>query len=232
MDEFKYVGSELDLFAAVRNWKSYWSSKITPFICGDVLEVGAGIGSNTKFLDQRPRRRWVCLEPDESLIEQIPNNLDTQPGKIEIVCGTLQCLESERFDTIIYIDVLEHIRDDKDELAKASSILREHGRIIVLSPAHQALYTPFDATIGHFRRYNSTTLRALTPADLQMERIFYLDSAGMILSFANRMFLNQSMPTRQQLSFWDRCIIPVSRVLDPLLFGSLGKSIVAIWKKA
>ena len=233
MDEFKYVGSELDLFAGVRNWKSYWSGKIRPFIRGDVLEVGAGIGSNTEFLDRSPRGRWVCLEPDENLIAQMRNNLaKTRSGKTDIVCGTVQSLGSEPFDTIIYIDVLEHIENDKAELEKALSILSDGGRIIVLSPAHQFLFTPFDAAIGHFRRYNTTTLRALSPSGLQLERIFYLDSAGMILSLANRLLLKQSMPTRQQLGFWDRCVIPVSRIMDPLLFGSLGKSIVAIWKRA
>jgi hypothetical protein len=51
MSDFSYVGSELELFAAVGNWKTYWSRQIRPFITGDVIEVGAGIGSNTPFLD-------------------------------------------------------------------------------------------------------------------------------------------------------------------------------------
>jgi hypothetical protein len=52
MNEFKYVGSELDLFATVCNWNAYWSQQIRPFLRGDILEVGAGIGSNTRFLDR------------------------------------------------------------------------------------------------------------------------------------------------------------------------------------
>ena len=47
MNEFKYCGSELELFAAARNWKGYWSQQVKPFLRGDILEVGAGIGSNT-----------------------------------------------------------------------------------------------------------------------------------------------------------------------------------------
>ena len=67
MSEFKYVGSELDLFAAALNWKTYWSRQIRPFLKGDILEVGAGIGSNTRFLDPGNAGRWVCLEPDPEL---------------------------------------------------------------------------------------------------------------------------------------------------------------------
>ena len=232
MGEFKYVGSELDLFAAVHNWKSYWSGKIRPFIQGDVLEIGAGIGSNTVFLDRVPRRRWVCLEPDESLLAQIRDNVQQARSEpVEVVCGTLQSVQSERFDTLIYIDVLEHIENDQAELELAASMLRDGGRIIVLSPAHQFLFTAFDSAIGHFRRYDTTMMRTLTPSTVCLDRLFYLDSAGMMLSLANRMLLKQSMPTQQQLGFWDRCVIPFSRALDPLLFGSFGKSIVAIWKK-
>ena len=233
MTDFKYVGSELELFAAVHNWKSYWSSQIRPFIGGDVLEVGAGIGSNTPFLDPGGDRNWVCLEPDSRLVTQLTQAQEqSQNGRQrEVVSGTLQDLDpSQKFDTIIYIDVLEHIENDREELERAKSRLRPGGRIIVLSPAHQRLFTPFDSAIGHYRRYNRAMLRNISPPSLRLERLMYLDSAGLVLSVANLLLLRQSMPTRAQLRIWDRWIIPVSRVLDPCLFNSVGKSIVGIWK--
>ncbi len=110
--DFTYAGSELELFAAACNWKSYWSRQIRPFIAGDVIEVGAGIGSNTAFLDPGGNERWVCLEPDPLLIAQLTKNLKqtTARRRYETVCGTLQTLDAgQRFHTIIYIDVLEHI---------------------------------------------------------------------------------------------------------------------------
>jgi SAM-dependent methyltransferase len=233
MAGFKYVGSELELFSAVHNWKAYWSSRILPFVSGDTVEVGAGIGANTPYLDRKGEARWVCLEPDADLTAQLAINLER--GKIrekyEIVCGTLQDLGPDQFDTILYIDVLEHIEDDRQELANAAARLRSGGRIIVLSPAHQRLFTPFDAAIGHFRRYNRRMLRAITPSSLRLEQLYYLDSAGLLLSSANLLLLRQSMPTKTQLAFWDRCIIPVSRILDPCLFRSMGKSIVGIWRR-
>jgi SAM-dependent methyltransferase len=233
MSEFKYVGSELDLFAAARNWKAYWSREIQPFLTGDILEVGAGIGSNTRLLDPGGDGRWVCLEPDPELIAQLLKNVsETQPRRTyETVCGTLTSLAGQEFDTIIYIDVLEHIENDREELMRAASHLRPSGRLIVLSPAHQRLFSPFDAAIGHFRRYNGPMLRRISPASLRLERMRYLDCAGLILSAANRLFLRQSMPTRAQLRFWDQRIVPVSRVLDRLFFFGLGKTIIAVWSK-
>lgn len=234
MSEFKYVGSELDLFAEVWNWKSYWSQQIRPFLTGDVLEVGAGIGSNTELLlDSGGAGRWVCLEPDPQLVARLEQKLRSTKSHrtYEAVCGTLQTLNSQQFDTIIYIDVLEHIEKDREELNAAASHLRPGGRLIVLSPSHQRLFTPFDAAIGHFRRYNRPMLRAISPASLRLERIRYLDCVGMLASTANLLFLRQSMPTKTQLRFWDGWLVPVSRVVDRLFLYSVGKSIIAIWRK-
>src|SRR5262245_51485780 len=104
MSELRYVGSELDLFAAVLNWKAYWSREIKPFIRGDILEVGAGIGSNTRLLDPGGVGRWVCLEPDPELNRQLANHSrQLKPGReYEIVCGTVGSLGDQQFDTIIY----------------------------------------------------------------------------------------------------------------------------------
>ncbi len=233
MSNFKYVGSELDLFAAAYNWKSYWSNRVRPFISGDVLEVGAGIGSNTPYLNRGGYGRWVCLEPDPALSAQLELNLrqTNLTARCEILCGTVQRLEGRQFDTIIYIDVLEHIENDGQELESAATLLRPGGRLIVLSPAHQQLFTPFDAAIGHFRRYDRSMLRGISPPALGLQYVWYLDSAGLALSLGNRCFLRQSMPTKAQLRFWDKYIIPISQVSDRCLLGLVGKSILAIWRR-
>jgi SAM-dependent methyltransferase len=233
MTEFKYPGSELELFAAAINWKTYWSQQIRPFIRGDILEVGAGIGSNTSILDPGGAGRWLCLEPDPDLFACLVQALEKAGGRrtYEFVSGTLRTLKGQQFDAIIYVDVLEHIEDDWDELNRAASCLRSRGHLIVLSPAHQCLFTPFDAAIGHVRRYNRATLQRISPPGLSLVRLRYLDSLGLIASTANLLLLRQSMPTKVQLGFWDHWIVPVSQVLDPCLRYNVGKSIVAVWCK-
>lgn len=234
MTTFEYQGTELDLFAQAVNWKRYFSAMLQPYLTGHVLEVGAGFGGVTQWLLHETAREWTCLEPDGRLAEQIEGRLADHPlrDRVRVVCGQLSSVEeSVSYDAIVYIDVLEHIEDDRAELRRAASMLRPGGRIIVLSPAYNWLYTPFDQALGHFRRYTAASLTAAGPPHLRLERIFYLDSVGVITSIANKLLLRQSSPTIGQIRFWDTKLIPLSRVLDPLLRFRIGRSVIAIWSK-
>jgi len=230
--DFTYVGSELDLFARASNWKKYWVGCVRPYIRGRVLEIGAGIGSNTVAL-AHAGDDWTCLEPDARLVERLGRRLSEHGLTVRVIHGTTANIQSRgQYDCAIYIDVLEHIEDDHRELAHAAALLRPGGRLIVLAPAHQFLFSPFDASIGHFRRYSRGTLLAAAPPALDVERTFYLDSVGAVASAVNRLALRQSMPTAGQLRFWDGVLVRASRVLDPVLRYRVGKSVVAVWRRA
>lgn len=232
---YSYEGSELDLFAEAKNWKRYWSSKMRPFVTGNVLEVGAGVGSNAPWLLNENCQTWTALEPDAALATRLSATLSALPTSVprSVVIGTVPTLpEQSRFNSIVYIDVLEHILDDRAELVHASSVLESGGYVIVLAPAHQWLFTPFDAAVGHWRRYTRKSLLALAPPALRSERAIYVDAAGILASLGNRLLLRKSGPTAQQLLTWDRLLVPVSRLIDPLFFWHLGKSVLAIWRKS
>ena len=234
--DLPYVGNELELFAHARNWKQYWSSVVGPCLRGGVLEVGAGLGANTKLLRSHATnvRRWVCLEPDSRLLEQLRASL-AGSGNIEPQLGTVESLPAgEQFDAILYIDVLEHIQDDAAEIRRAAVHLRKGGHLIVLSPAHPWLFSPFDRAIGHYRRYTRKSLAAVAAGvgTLRLERCWYLDGCGLFASAANRVLLRQSLPTVSQILFWDRMLVPMSRFVDPVLLHRFGKSVLAIWKRA
>ncbi|HEY9852986.1 MAG TPA: class I SAM-dependent methyltransferase [Leptolyngbyaceae cyanobacterium] len=234
MTHYTYVGSELELFRYASNWKSYYSSIIQPYLADEVLEVGAGIGSTTQVICQGKQKRWVCLEPDVVLADQLKTLIFNQqlPKCCELKTGTLTDLSnSDTYDTIIYIDVLEHIKDDTEELKSAIKHLKKDGVLIVLSPAHQWLFTPFDKAIGHYRRYNKNTLSKVIPDDLKCQRMIYLDSVGVIASMANRFLLKSKMPTIKQIKLWDRKMVPLSQKIDPLIQYSIGKTIIGIWQK-
>ncbi|HTT64509.1 MAG TPA: class I SAM-dependent methyltransferase [Bryobacteraceae bacterium] len=229
MSQLAYAGRELTLFEKARRWKDYWRGHILPFVHGDVLEVGAGIGANTWALRGLPCRRWVCLEPDPALASQVA--LPT--SRHELFVGTVADLDPRhKFDAILYLDVIEHIEDDRTELGRAAALLAPGGSIIVLAPAHACLYTAFDRAIGHFRRYNTQTLRAIAPPGLRERKLIYLDSCGALASLSNRVLLRSAMPTERQILTWDRFLVPCSRRLDPLLGHKAGKSVLGVWAAA
>jgi SAM-dependent methyltransferase len=230
--EYRYPGDELRLFGRTENWKRYWSGHVGPFVRGNVLEVGAGLGHNTRLLSTLEYSKWVCLEPDSRYCAELDRAL-VRGRSIDVVSGTVGDLPPEiRFDTVLYLDVLEHIEDDRSEVELACRHLSAGGSLIVLAPAHRWLHSPFDESVGHFRRYSERTLRDVVPEEMTPVLVHYHDAAGIMASMGNRLVLRRRMPTEQQVRLWDRFLVPVSCHIDKVLGYRVGKSIVGVWKKA
>ena len=232
----RYVGSELELFALATNWKAYIRSELGAFVRGRVLEVGAGIGETTRSLISGHEDSWTCLEPDGNLAQHITASLGNKPFSQnlvpEVIVGKIDhpaC--GPEFNTILYIDVLEHIAKDELEIQKAVQKLTKNGILIVLAPAHQFLFTSFDHTIGHYRRYSKHQLKQISPPQIRLLRVRYLDSAGCLASLGNKYMLKAGIPSRNQILFWDKILVPLSRLLDPLFGHKIGKSIYMVGQK-
>jgi len=231
-EPFKYEGDELVLFQHARHWKNYFSSRIKPLIKGTVLEVGAGIGATTPLLNDGRSPAWLLLEPDPEMSSTLLAKIDKKelPSNCRVHTGTIDQV-SPGFDTIIYIDVLEHIEQDAEELKKAAALLNPGGHLLLLSPAFPYLYNPFDKAIGHYRRYTKKMLRAITPPGLQLTSTRYYDSVGYFAALVNKLFLRKKYPTQKQVLFWDNWMVPVSRLTDNIFFHRFGKSIIGTWQK-
>ncbi len=229
-----YIGNELELFEHANHWKNYWGSFVRPYLKGDVLEVGSGIGGTTKLLCDGSQNSWTCLEPDPKLHEKtvLLKKEGVLPAICQAHCATLSEMEKTKlFDCIIYIDVIEHIENDQAELERAYSHLKIGGHLVILVPAHQYLYSPFDKAIGHFRRYNKSMLKAVVPTELMLQKLYYLDSVGFAASLANKMLLSQSYPTLKQIKLWNNLMVPISKISDTILGFSFGKSVLGVWEK-
>ena len=235
MPDSSYIGSELEIFKYAVNWKKYYGGLMRPFLGAEVLEVGAGIGATTEVLISDKQKSWVCLEPDSSLVEEIVKKISD--GKLPPICdarvGDISCLKpDEVFDSVIYVDVLEHVENDREEITRSARHVRPGGHMIILAPAHQYLYTAFDKAIGHYRRYSRTSLDdVMSETGMQLVKSMYLDSVGTLASLANKLLLRSSMPSKQQILFWDKFLIPGSWVFDRVFIYRVGKSILSIWKR-
>ncbi len=227
---FEYSGNELETFALAKNWRKYWMGMVRGFLGSEVLEVGAGIGTITAGL-RKPEMKWVALEPDNEMFQVLEKEFQNVDSGVAVFGKTLSEYSGiQKFDSVLYFDVLEHIEHDSREVELACSKLNPNGYLIILVPAHQSLFSPFDTEIGHFRRYDRDSLCLLKPKNMNQVLSRYLDSGGYFLSWANSKFLAQSAPTTTQIRFWDSLVIPVSRLVDRLLGFRFGKSLLIVWQ--
>jgi protein-L-isoaspartate O-methyltransferase len=236
-----YIGDELELFSHAKNWKNYWGSKVKPYLGKRVLEVGAGLGGTTQYLHNAHAEtieKWTCLEPDATLAKAIEQKISNKTiPACDVIVSTLDTLnkynnfDKKLYNSILYIDVIEHIEHDAAELSHTLEYLETGGYLIILVPAHQYLYSPFDKSIGHYRRYSRSMLEKIIPAGYDIIQSEYLDALGLGTSLANKWFLKQDYPTLPQILFWDKYVVTTSTFIDKLLFHNVGKSVLLIARK-
>ena len=237
MNNFKYQGSELEVFKFAKNWKNYYKSLLVGHLSNDsIIEIGSGIGEMTKCL--RPLSAssvWICVEPDKSnssVIKKLIFNEELD-ANIEVFTGTLEDFDSKdrKFESILFIDSLEHIENDKKALKDASMLLKPNGKIIIIAPVHNSIYSEFDKNIGHYRRYNKQMIRDIIPIDTREIVFKYIDSIGFFLNLTNKYMIKSQNPKLNQILFWDRCIVPISKLVDRIINYSFGKYLIVILKK-
>ena len=232
-NEFSYEGRDLETMAILLRYYRWILEMFSPYLSGHAVEFGAGQGTISEILLPRIDKLDL-IEPSANLFEVLRQKFDGNE-RIALFDSTLEdhlkdAAPASR-DVAILVNVLEHIEDDRQEVTRAAALLNPGGRLIVMSPAHQGLFSPLDEAAGHFRRYSRAGLLNLTPPETSVVEAKYLDCVGMAASLANRMMLRQGTPSEGQIHLWDRGMIPLSRLLDPVFGYRLGKSILAVWEK-
>ena len=131
----------------------------------------------------------------------------------------------------MYLHVLEHIKDDRLEINEATKKLKKNGVLIIMSPAHQKMYSNLDKIVGHFRRYHESFFKQKFNA-LKIIEFKYLDSAGYILYYLNKIiFKNDSYPSKLKIFIWDKFFTLISIIIDYILQYKFGKCILAVYRK-
>ena len=211
----KYLLILIDQFSELEKFTS-------PF-----LDVGCGIGDISLHYAQKGFS-GLAIDLDEQTVKIAKKNLENYP-QITVEQKNVFDLMG-KFKTIFVCDVLEHIEDDKSEIKLAANLLSKEGRLVVLAPAFQFLFSEWDRALGHYRRYNAEMLKSLTPHNLVFEKCRYIDSIGFLASLINRIILKQKNISNSQIELWDRIMVPLSRVTDILFHQYFGKSVLAVWK--
>ena len=207
----------------------YCISFIKKYIFGDIIEVGAGCGSFTRNYFNNKVNSLILNDKDKKNIKILIQKYKKYK-KITIKSQPIQKIK-KKFNTILYFHVLEHIKEDKLEIAKATKKLKKNGILIILSPAHQQMYSNLDKIVGHYRRYNINFFKQKFNK-LKMIDLRYLDAGGYFLYYLNKIFFkNDGYPSKIKIFVWDKIFTPLSILIDFMLRYKIGKCILAVYKK-
>jgi glycosyltransferase involved in cell wall biosynthesis len=203
-----------------------------PYIGGRVLEAGCGIGNFTELL--LDRERLVCVDNDPLYVEMA----NWRMGHLENVrtlerdlsdTGVYPELAPERLDTIICLNVLEHIAPDEDVLRAYFDVLEPGGHAIILVPAHMWLYGPCDEAIGHVRRYTSTELHTkMQRAGFEVVMMEEFNRLGVPGWYLNKLLGRRDLNPRQMRLF--ELLLPVAKVMEAMKLGR-GLSLIGVGRK-
>tara|TARA_A100001015_G_scaffold304280_1_gene395246 strand:+ start:136 stop:831 length:696 start_codon:yes stop_codon:yes gene_type:complete len=227
MKQIQYDGFELEHFDSARNFRKYQLQLIKPYLKGSFLEVGPGKGGMTKFY-KNYLKKITLIEPDKKLYRLLKKKFKNNK-KITIKNSLLENI-NQKYDVIIYFDVLEHIKKDLRELRIAKSKLNKDGYLIINVPAHQQFYNDFDKSVGHFKRYNKKDFLLMSKKiKLKILNMSYYDSIGFLLLIISKILSLNQLNLKTKVSFWN-LLIPLSKIIDYFTFNKVGKSLLCILK--
>jgi len=203
-----------------------------------VVDIGCGSAFLANIL-KASGKNVVGIEPNSgmrALAAQINPEIVIMPGNAEDVDVLLQ----NPVDSIVMIDVLEHIEKDIEQIKKVKNALKNDGEFVFVVPSYPFLYGKRDKEMGHYRRYTKKTLRKVIEAGgLHIEHMRYWNVLGVLPYVISEKILRKPLQSglrgntkkgslagimQKGLHFW------FSRVENNFDFG-FGLSIIGIAKK-
>ena len=215
-----------------RRYNDWVWSMLEPHVGNRVLEVGCGVGNFTHYL----RQREYVLATDNNdeylaMLRTSTEHLDNvEVRDIDWEHADFDALRAHDFDTIVCLNVLEHIDDDDGALAAFAAILRPGGRLVLQVPAMQSIYGEIDRAIGHYRRYERGALmRQLEGSGFDVVETRYFNVPGVVGWYLNSKLLGRrSVPGVQ--ARLANFLVPLLR-LEQHLSPDFGMALIAIGQK-
>lgn len=232
--QFEYELKDLDAMSVAINYNNWILDKIGKYIGKDTIECGAGSGSFAKSILTRYQTNFIALEPSKNVYSYLKDNLSKFPNVKTLPNFFKEIADnfSDDIDGVIYNNVLEHIENDQEEIDLVYKTLKKDGHIITFSPAMPVLYSNYDNSIGHFRRY---TLKEMVikvkNSGFEIVDAYYFDFVGSFLWYLKYKILKSSGLGSSSLSMYDSLVIPILRKIEPSKVLPFGKNIVVVGKK-
>jgi SAM-dependent methyltransferase len=234
-----YAGDDLESMSLARNYRRWILDLFAPHLGRRVVEVGAGKGSFSELLLALGPESLTLVEPSRGMHRLLVEHVGGIPTRARVrvhndtFAGVARRIaEEERPDSVIYVNVLEHVADDEAELRLVSGVLAPGGRVFVFVPALRWLYGSFDRRVGHRRRYTRGELAAKCErAGLRVVKSVYFDAAGVLPWWLKYRVLRSEKMEPAAVRLYDELCVPVARRVEALVPPPVGKNVLLVAEK-
>ena len=230
----EYEGQDLQALAELPNYYDWIVDVFRPWLKGHTMEIGAGIGTVAKrIVDDVDRLELI--EPSINLPGLMPRSLTDNP-KVSVIIETLEQrlpqMEDESCDTVVLVNILEHVEDDGAALKELNRVLKPDGHLLLFVPALPFLFSDLDREHGHFRRYRLAPLTGLVQRNgFNVRYRRYFDLAGVLPWWLINTMGKKTKFNPKIVRFYDRYVVPIVRKMENWISPPFGKNIILIAKR-
>ncbi len=228
------IDDSLETIEQLYEYNHWVYNQLRPYLGQAVLEVGCGTGNITQFLSMRAQR-VVGIEPVANFADRFRDRL-RHMSHVSCIDGYLHDVpepddDTQRFDSVVSCNVLEHIEDHVGAMAQMAAQLREGGRVVIFVPAGPLALGRLDRELGHYRRYTLTSLRrTMEFAGLDWETGHYSNVVGLLGWWFNSVVLRRKHVPARQAKFFDR-LVPMLSAVERIMPLPCGQSVVGVARK-
>jgi SAM-dependent methyltransferase len=225
---------QLEVGREAENYNRWIAEQFAPYAGRRVMEVGCGIGNLSKqWID---RESFVGVDTERDCVEKCKDRFagvatarffQDRVGAPDWV----RRWSEHRPDTIVAVNVLEHIREDLEALRGWRDIVRAGGggHVCIFVPAFEFAYSAFDKRYGHYRRYTKETLRdKMLDAGLDLQELRYFNMPGLLGWWTTFVLLKRGDAVPGQIGLYDKVVVPLMRRLEKVVTPPFGNSVVAV----
>jgi len=229
----EYTLRDQERMRLARNYFQWQASMVEPYIGRRVLEVGCGLGNFTRYLLNRELVVGIDVEPEcvDSWKASFPGATNLAGFALDVADNAFLDLKKYAPDSVVCLNVLEHIKDDGRALEHMYAVLPPGGRALLIVPAFESLYGPIDWSLGHFRRYSKEQFRRLCESIGFRPVIRYFNMAGWLGWWLNARVFKKTEQSASQIRLFDAVVVPLMSRLEAVAPPPFGQSLFAVLEK-
>ncbi len=227
-----YLSGELESMALAQNYYRWIMGEFRPYLGKVVCEFGAGTGTFSSLLLKEAIDHLILVEAARNLLPRLHERF-AEEGRVHVAEGTIDAhidrLRQDRVNTVVGVNVLEHIENDHQILATFANVLSSSGKLLLLVPALPGLFGSLDEAFGHWRRYRKAELKKkVTEAGFRILDLKFMNFPGTVSWFVAGRILRSRTISPLMVRCYDRWVIPIVKTIESRLTVPVGQSLMLI----